>query len=150
MQIRPATLPDLELILHHRREVFREMGGHYAQNLAAFEDASREYFETALRNDTYLGLFGEIEGRVITGGGLVVVPWPGSPMNFEPRRAWILNVYVEPDQRRRGFARRIMQALIDLGKARGFRTLALHASDDGRPLYEQLGFAPTREMRLLL
>jgi ribosomal protein S18 acetylase RimI-like enzyme len=150
MHLRPATILDLELVLRHRREVFREMGGHYAQNINSFENASRKYFDAALRDGSYLGLFGEIDGSVIVGGGLVIVPWPGSPMNFDTRRAWILNIYVEPDQRRKGFARMMMQALIDLARERGFQTVSLHASADGRPLYEQFGFRPTNEMRLIL
>jgi hypothetical protein len=32
--------------------------------------------------------------------------------------------------------------------ARRIRRVVLHASDQGRPLYERLGFVPTNEMRL--
>ena len=32
----------------------------------------------------------------------------------------------------------------------GITVVILHASDDGRPLYEAVGFKPTNEMRLLL
>jgi len=32
----------------------------------------------------------------------------------------------------------------------GFRSVALHASEDGRALYEELGFSGTNEMRLRL
>jgi GNAT superfamily N-acetyltransferase len=148
--LRPVTLADIEIILRHRREMFREMGGHYAELLERFELASRSYFQIALTAGGYYGVFAELRGEVVAGGGIVIVDWPGSPLNFEPKRAWILNVYVEPLERRRGLARLIMEALIDWCRSNGFRSVALHASEDGHQVYEKLGFRGTNEMRLSL
>jgi GNAT superfamily N-acetyltransferase len=64
------------------------------------------------------------------------------------RRAMILNVYTEPEFRRLGVARRIMQTILDWIRARGLRSANLHASHEGRVLYEKLGFVATNEMRL--
>jgi GNAT superfamily N-acetyltransferase len=139
---------DIEIILRHRREMFREMGGKYAELLDRFESASRTYFETALATDRYYGIFAEVDGEVIAGGGIVIVDWPGSPLNFNPKRAWILNVYVEPRERRRGFARLIVGTLIEWCRRNGFQSVALHASEHGRGLYQNLGFHSTNEMRL--
>lgn len=150
MKLRPAGVDDLDLILDQRREMFREMGGEYERRLDAFERASREYFESALRDGSYYGLVGELNGEVIAGGGILIAAWPGSPLNFEARRAWILNIYVEPRFRRRGYARVMTQSLIEWCKARGFQSVALHTSDYGRSLYESLGFRSTNEMRLRL
>ena len=118
--------------------------------LEEFEPASRRYFELALKTGTYYGLFAEVSGEVAGGGGVVIADWPGSPLNFEPRRAWILNIYVEPQHRRTGLARTITRALVEWCKEKGFQSVALHASDYGRGLYEKLGFRGTNEMRLLL
>ncbi len=126
------------------------MGGHYAELLDRFELASRSYFQMAFTAGTYYGLLAELRGEVVAGGGVVIVDWPGSPLNFEPRRAWILNVYVEPPERRRGFARLITETLIDWCQRNGFRSVALHASEHGHQLYEKLGFLDTNEMRLSL
>jgi ribosomal protein S18 acetylase RimI-like enzyme len=148
MQLRPATLADLDVILHHRREMFREMGGDYERQLDRFDYASQQYFQSALQDGSYIGLLGEIDGKVIAGGGVVVTPWPGSPLNFNPRRAWILNIYVDPEYRRRGLARDITEALVEWCRGNGFQSVALHASEYGRSLYEKLGFRSTNEMRL--
>jgi hypothetical protein len=43
-----------------------------------------------------------------------------------------------------------MEAMISWCRGQGFRSVALHASEDGRRLYESLGFEPTNEMRLRL
>ena len=150
MRIRPATIADLELILHHRREMFREMGGDYERGLQAFENASHAYHAKALKDGSYYGLLGETNNEVVAGGGVLLAAWPGSPLNLDPRRAWILNVYVEPGFRRRGFARAITQSLIESCRQSGFQSVALHASEYGRALYESLGFKSTNEMRLRL
>jgi GNAT superfamily N-acetyltransferase len=62
----------------------------------------------------------------------------------------ILNVYTEPEWRRQGMARKLMLAMIEWCRPQGFPYVDLHASQDGRSLYEQLGFTPTSEMRLRL
>ncbi len=41
-----------------------------------------------------------------------------------------------------------MLTILDWLKQRGFRAVNLHASAEGRPLYEKLGFEATNEMRL--
>ena len=61
-----------------------------------------------------------------------------------------MNVYTEPAHRRRGLSRRLMSELIAWCRAHGITRITLHASTDGRPLYEGLGFTPTNEMRLVL
>ena len=150
MKLRAATLADLDVVLHHRREMFREMGGEYQRQLDRFDNASRQYFQSALQDGSYFGLMGEIDNKIVAGGGVVIARWPGSPLNFSPRRAWILNIYVEPGYRRQGLARTMAEALVSWCRENGFQSVALHASEYGRSLYEKLGFRPTNEMRLKL
>jgi GNAT superfamily N-acetyltransferase len=149
-ELRSATLADLENILRHRREMFLEMGGKYRESLAQFENASRIYFESALRSGNYYGLLAEINNnQIVAGGGVLIADWPGSPLNFSPKRAWILNIFVEIPYRRKGLARTITEALIEWCRQNGFESVALHASEFGRELYTKLGFSSTNEMRLL-
>jgi ribosomal protein S18 acetylase RimI-like enzyme len=62
----------------------------------------------------------------------------------------VYNVYVAPEHRRKGLARRLMDEVIDHCRAENIRTVWLHASDEGRSLYEKMGFVPTNEMKLVL
>ena len=79
-----------------------------------------------------------------------ISPWPGSPDDPSGLRALVLNVYTEPEFRRRGIARRIMETAIGWCREQGLGSVSLHASDFGRALYESLGFRQTNEMRLYL
>ena len=43
-----------------------------------------------------------------------------------------------------------MGVMIEWTRKESYAHLLLHASNDGRPLYESMGFAATNEMRLKL
>ena len=55
-------------------------------------------------------------------------------------------MFTERAWRRRGLARRLMELAIEWARVKGVAKLVLHASPQGRPLYERLGFEPTNEM----
>jgi len=149
MELRIAGLNDLPTLLHHRVEMFREMGFTDPAQLADVTSAAETYFRTALGDGTYRAWLAVTEeGEVMGGGGLLIAPWPGFPGEKQSCRAWILNMYTEPSYRRRGVARRIIHTILDWCRAEGFTAVALHASTDGRALYESFGFRPTNEMRL--
>ena len=87
----------------------------------------------------------------MAGAGLLIIDWVAHPSNaHDPRRAYVLNVYTYPEFRRRGLAKQLMQAIIETCRHEGFRTIWLHASEYGRPVYSSLGFEPTNEMKLVL
>jgi len=54
--------------------------------------------------------------------------------------AWIGMVLTRPEYRRQGLARWLMQDAIASAESWGIRTLKLDATNEGRPLYESLGF----------
>jgi GNAT superfamily N-acetyltransferase len=56
-------------------------------------------------------------------------------------------MYVEPDYRRRGIARQLMNAILAWARDGRVARLVLHASQDGRHLYTAMGFVPTNEMQ---
>ena len=146
--IRPATPDDTPILLRHRRLMWWDMGRRDEAMLAVMEQAAREYFATALHDGSYRGFLAVNEDTVVGGAGIVVSPWPGQLGQRTPRRAMILNMYVEREYRRQGIARALMEAMITWCRENGFVSVALHASEEGRLHYEKLGFKPTNEMRL--
>src|SRR5258708_5171808 len=111
MSIRPATLDDLDLILRHRTAMFSDMGYQEAERLALMRTSSEAFRLRGRVEGAYRGGLAEPagDGRVVAGGGLAIIPWPGSADDPAPRRAWIHNIYTEPEFRHRGIARRIME-----------------------------------------
>ena len=149
--LRIATVTDIPTLVRHRRMMWCDMGHGNAAGLDQMELAAREYFSKAIVDGSYQGFLATNDaGEVVGGGGIVISPWPGSFDQKLPRRAMILNMYVERAYRRRGIARSLMEAMIDWCRREEFAYVGLHASDEGRPLYEKLGFRPTNELRLEL
>lgn len=150
LTIRQATADDIETVLWHRRAMFDEMG-FAPEKLSAMAQETRAFFEAALASGEYRGWLAETaEKRVAAGVGLFAARFYPSPREPYQQRAWLLNVYTEPEFRRAGLARRLTQTAIAEAKAQGFKWVHLHASKFGRDLYAQLGFEPTNEMRLEL
>lgn len=145
--IRGATLADTRTIARHRRAMFEDIG--VAHNLDVVEQAFAGWLPSRL-DRTYFHWLAEHEGRPVGSAGVLLLDWPPSPRDPRGGLGFIYNVYVEPAHRRRGLARATLEVLHAWARERGLGALALHASEDGRPLYETLGYVPTNEMRVKL
>lgn len=76
------------------------------------------------------------------------VPMPGGGAAGSSD-GYIMSVYTKPLYRRRGISRALLGLAIEEGRRRGLRRLVLHPTDDGRPLYEDLGFRSFRTVMIL-
>jgi GNAT superfamily N-acetyltransferase len=148
--IREATASDIPEILRQRRRMYEDMDHTDPAVLNSMASLSSAYPNTALSDGSFRAWLAADGDRVVAGGAVVLSPWPAHPYDLQCRRATILNVYSDPDDRRRGIARQLMQTIIAWCKREGFARVTLHASDDGRHLYESLGFEASNEMRLNL
>ena len=150
-RIRPATAGDLAEVLRHRRRMFEEMGYRDPRALETMLAISSGLIGRGLEDGSYRGWLAEsADGRVVAGGGIIILAFQPHPMDPRPERAWIVNMFTEPEYQKRGLARRLVQEMIDWSRANGLRHLYLHASETGRPLYESMGFIANNEMRLAL
>jgi len=146
MDVRPLDAQDLELICRHREAMFREAGRDEA-TLRTMTTHFREWLEPRLANGAYFGYVLSEQDLAVAGIGLMLIDWPPHPMHPETGlRGYVLNVYVEPRARRRGLARLLMQLADDEFARRGVTYAILHATEQGRPLYERLGWIGTTEM----
>jgi GNAT superfamily N-acetyltransferase len=155
--IRRAGPEDAPVIAWHRARMFQEMG---EISVATFDDfvvASRAWTERALASGEYLGWFAipKTQSNVVAAGaGLQlrqVPPHPCRPAKeggfAKGRHAIVLNVFTEPEWRKRGVAMLLMDEIIRWARAEKLDRLVLHASSQARSLYERMGFIATNEMR---
>jgi len=148
--IRNATPEDIPALLHQRRGMYEDMGYTDDAAIAKMLSTSRTYLEDAMRNGSFRAWLAIVNQVPVAGAGLIINPWLSHPYDQQCRQATILNVYTDPQFRRRGIARLLMNTIIEWCREQGFAHVSLHASKDGRPLYVSLGFEPTSEMRLKL
>lgn len=145
-----AGIEHIEVLIRHRSEIFREMG-FSAEEIEPVVAAARSYLKAALpKGNACRAWLALLDEKIIGGGFLVIADWPGVPRCSGAQYPWILNVYVEPEFRHRGVAGLLMHQMIQFCREAGYPFVALHASEQGRPLYEKLGFKQTSEMRLSL
>ena len=148
--IREARVEDVAEILRHRLGMYEAMGVGDPGSRAEMAAASARILPQAIRDGSFRGWLAEVDGRVVAGGGVFVTAWLSHPGDLICRKATVLNVYTDPEYRRRGIARRLMEVILAWCRREGFANVFLHASPEGRPLYERLGFQVGNEMKLTL
>src|SRR5260370_21070155 len=127
--IREAGPSDSAIVLHSRRSMFGDMGEGTVEELDWMVEVASPWLARALADGSYhhwLAL--DSSGRVSGGGGVLLCPWPPNPLDPCTERAVILNVYTEPEFRKRGIARQIMLTILAWVKQHGLRSVNLHAS----------------------
>lgn len=148
LQTRCATLADSGLIAAHRRAMFEAMDSAGPDLLDEMSCKFEPWLRPCLADGRYMGWITTDEDKPVASAGLLIVDWP--PHARDPagsQRGYILNVFVEPAYRRRGLARSLVKLCLAEARRRNIRVVTLHASDEGRPLYESLGFGPSNEMQ---
>jgi len=138
-------------VVEHRRSMFTDMGHRDQAAMDTMCAAFRPWLEAKMRSGEYLAWFAIAgDGTVAAGLGLWLMDWPPHLVGGVGRRGNIVNVYTRPECRRRGLARSLVQTSLDWCRGNGIGCVVLHASAEGRPLYEALGFGSTNEMRLIV
>ena len=115
----------------------------YMQHIsAAFEPWVRH----KLKEGRYMGWLTMHDGIVVAGAGLLLLDWPPHPLDPEPFRGYLLNVFVEPEFRKKRLASNLIELALAEARRRKIRVVALHSTDAARPLYQTNGFRTTNEM----
>jgi GNAT superfamily N-acetyltransferase len=155
--VRLALLEDVPSLARHCVEMYADMGGLPSECREPLRDAAEAFISVALPRGEYVAwvaVLKEEPGRVVAGAGLHLRPAVprlrrrGTSIEITAGpQGVVCNVYTERAWRRQGAAAAVLQALLTWAAARDVPHIFLHASNDGRQLYERLGFVPTNEMR---
>jgi GNAT superfamily N-acetyltransferase len=148
-KIRLATIDDAAIIARHRANMFFDMGYFNEAEAQVIKNNSLPILNEMLASGEYRGWLAEFEGQIVAGGGMILrrlLPRLGSISGG--REAYILNMFTDHEHRRKNLARQIMQVMIDWCQESNIGRVSLHASDEGRPLYESMKFKATNEMML--
>jgi GNAT superfamily N-acetyltransferase len=138
--------------------MFQDMGRLPEALFDTLQAKAEAYLATALAQGEYVAWVASPVAQpesIVAGAGAQLrraMPHPqelagGEVIIAEGRHAIVLNVFTEPAWRRQGVAELLMRAVLAWARERQLDRLVLHASDEGRRLYERLGFVPTNEMQ---
>ncbi|MGN0907667.1 MAG: GNAT family N-acetyltransferase [Bullifex sp.] len=100
------------------------------------ERESRIFFDSG----DHLTLYAYADGVFAGCGSVCFYTLMPTYHNPSGKKAYIMNMYTEPEYRRMGIASAILKALVEEAGKRGVKSIALEATDMGRPCYEKFGF----------
>jgi GNAT superfamily N-acetyltransferase len=154
-QIRRATAQDADVIAWHRARMFQDMGDVSGDAFEILRAKARRRLEQWLDSGNYVGWLATPAGKpemIVAGAGVQLQPILPRPLDVstigEGRQGTIVNVFTEPQWRRRGIAGLLIKEIIIWSRNEQVERLVLHASNEGRSIYEKLGFIASNEMRL--
>lgn len=120
-----------------------------ATALDALDRQYRRWMRTRMKSRRFVAfLVEDRSGRVLSSGAIWLMPLPPRPLGVGLLAPYLMSMYTEPEDRGKGYASLVVQAAIRWSRSHGYHALYLHASPDGRSIYERAGFQPTPEMRL--
>jgi GNAT superfamily N-acetyltransferase len=157
-RIRPAIPADAPVIALHRARMFQDMGQLPQAAFDPLRAVAEPVLARALTGGEYVGWLLTLAGEpdsVIAGAGVQLrdaLPHPvdlgGGEVGIAGgRHGIVLNVFTEPEWRRRGLAEILMRHVLEWARDQRLDRLVLHASEQGKALYQRLGFVATNEMR---
>jgi GNAT superfamily N-acetyltransferase len=155
-QIRRATARDADIISWHRARMFQDMGDVSGDAFEILRATARSRLEAWIDKARYIGWLAAPADQpemIVAGAGVQLQPILPRPLDVstigEGRQGTIVNVFTEPQWRRRGIAGLLIKEIIAWSRNEQIDRLVLHASDEGRSIYERLGFTESNEMRFV-
>ena len=140
MNIDKAGTGDIEALVKMRLSYLVEDNGSLdAQDFAAIKKELPGYFQAHLGKDLFVYVIRDRQ-NIVSCAFLLIVEKPMSPAFINGRTGMVLNVYTCPSYRRKGCAKKIMEALLAEAKKMKISVIELKATEEGYPLYRSVGF----------
>ena len=140
MTVEKARTKDIEALVKMCLSYLIEDNGSLdAQDLEAIKRELPGYFQAHLGKDLFVYVIRDGQ-TIVSCAFLLTVEKPMSPAFINGKTGMVLNVYTCPSYRRKGCAKKIMEALLSEAKKMEISVIELKATEDGYPLYRSVGF----------
>ena len=146
-----ATLDDADLLTSHRQKMWLDIHPEWAEEVKKSHRLTSDWIKSQLSEGRLVGFIArDVRGKVAGSGCIWVREEQPRPTNSFMEIPYLMSMYTEKDYRRNGVATLIVKRALRWCRRRGYYRLVLHASKEGRALYQKLGFEDGNEMRLNL
>lgn len=143
---RKMTSEDIKLLTETRIQVLRAANKlEESVDMTVVEQQSEEYYRTALAEGSHVAYLVFDGERFIGAGGVSFFKVMPTYHNPTGEKAYIMNMYTDPEYRRKGIAYKTLDLLVKEAKLRGIECITLEATEMGRPLYEKYGFVGMKD-----
>lgn len=140
-------IKDIEEHIRWRAEVIENVFGEKPS--AALLQANRKYYETHVAEGSHLAFKAIYDGKEAGSGSLCLSDELPSPDNPSGHCAYLMNIYVRQPYREHGIGHAIVKRLMDEARKRDCGKVYLETTDEGRGVYESLGFRDMPDMMKL-
>jgi GNAT superfamily N-acetyltransferase len=144
---RAASAHEYPVAAQLRQEMALEMGGNFDAAATDWRERFSTYFAAKQTADV-AQLFIAYDGDEAVACAIVSILDEYRRYALGTYSAFVNAVYVRPGYRRHGIGKRLMTLAIAWAVDHGCVRVRLRTSDEGRALYERLGFRVGREMEL--
>lgn len=138
---------DIDMLMTWRAEVIENVFG--APASPALLAANRSYYARNIAGGTHYAYVARVDDREAGCGAICLTEELPSPDNPSGRCAYLMNIYVRRPFRNHGVAHFIVTNLIEKAKALDCGKIYLETTEQGRPVYESLGFSDMPDMMKL-
>ena len=138
---------DLRELMQWRREVIVHVFGESPDEKLL--EANLDYYRRNVESGRHVAFVAEVDGRGAGCGSICLSEELPSPDNPSGRCAYLMNIYVREPFRSHGLGHQIVDTLLKEARKRDCGKIYLETTDDGRTLYESLGFKDMKDMMKL-
>ena len=101
IQIRQATIQDLNVLMQWRMEVLHEVFSIPSErSVTELESENRRYYQTELPQGGHIACFAYVGEEIVGCGGICLYHEMPSPDNLNGKCAYLMNIYTRPQFRR--------------------------------------------------
>ena len=140
MTFEKATAQDTGMLTELRITYLQEDLGEIGDaDLKLIESLLPGYYERHLNKDLMVYV-ARNEKDIVFCAFLLIVENPMSPSFITGKTGTVLNVYTKPEYRKKGYAKKLMNMMLEDAKAENVSIIELKATEDGYSLYRSVGF----------
>ena len=137
MEYRKAGSGDIESLVTLRKKQLIDEGG---KETVSIDEELERFFREGLADGSVVVWVAEDEGEIVSTVGVCFYNYPPTFRNATGKIAYLTNVYTKDEYRNRGIATDLLKHIMDEIKAEKCGITRLHASSQGRKMYEKMGF----------
>lgn len=138
MKFEKATIKDINMLTDLRLAYLQEDLG-VITDKQLIQESLPGYYEKHLNKDLMVYVARDDED-IIACAFLLIVEKPMSPSFITGKTGTVLNVYIKPEYRNKGYAKKLMTMMLEEATAQDVSVIELKSTEDGYLLYKSVGF----------
>ena len=140
MNVEKAGINDIDALVKMRLDYLHEDNGSLTDcDIAVIRKNLPDYFREHMDKDLFVYVIREKQA-IVACAFLLTIAKPMSPSFINGKTGIVLNVFTCQPYRRRGYAKQIMEVLLEEAKRLELSVVELKSTEDGYPLYRSVGF----------